>query len=331
MGSHAQTQEQLFALRQTIARIEGKSDHGARLSALAGGASVTDDAVSAEALPASSMERDFAHLLAEFSRPGLMLELRGERLQQAGAVSGLALAAAATRSGEAPQKGSAAGRILLIADPQVMRETGLLYGPGLADFGFRPGALFHAMPRRIEDALWLVESALASRAFSTVLFEVQGNPRKFGLTESRRLSLRARDTGRSLVIMRQAGEEEASSASLRLCVKPAPAVARRLADGSLLGGSIGHPAFSIRVEKSRAAELFDLTLEWNPHERRLRPLAPVDRARLRPSNPVGLFSEAVDRPHRPQALGAVMAFPGTPGTPGRAAPSDRDGSVERAS
>ena len=313
MGSHAQTQEQLFALRQTIARIEGKSDHGARLSALAGGDANAKDTGSVVERKAFDLEGCFEALKAEWLRPGLMLELRGERLQQAGAVSGLGLSIAAMRASLAHKQRNLPGRMLLISDPHVARESGLLYGPGLVDFGLAAGEIVHAMPRRIEDALWLAEAALVSRAFSTVLFEVHGNLKKFGLTESRRLSLKARGAGRALLILRQAGEEEASSASLRLLVKPAPAAARQRSDGSPLGGSMGHPAFSIRIEKSRAAELFDLTLEWNPDERRLYPLAPADRARLRPSDPVALFPEAFDRPHRPQALGTVMAFTGAGG------------------
>jgi protein ImuA len=168
--------------------------------------------------------------------------------------------------------------------------------------------LVHALPRRIEDALWLAEAALTSRAFSTVLLEVHGNPKKFGLTESRRLSLKARATGGRLLILRQAGEEEASSAFLRLSVEPAPAAARHLADGSLLSGSIGSPVFRITPEKSRIPGSPELILEWNSDDRRLHLFEQFQPSGLGSPHSVALFPKASDRPHRQAALGSLLAF-----------------------
>ena len=157
-------------------------------------------------------------------------------------------------------------------------------------------------------SVWLAEAALASRAFSTVLLEVQGNPKKFGLTESRRLSLKARATGGRLLILRQAGEEEASSALLRLFVEPAPAAARSLADGSLLGGSIGSSVFRITPEKSRIPGSPELILEWNSDERRLHLYDHFKSSGLGSPHPLALFPQTADRPHRPASMGSLLAF-----------------------
>jgi protein ImuA len=300
MGESPQARETLFALREAIARIEGKPDHAARLTA-------TPHAQAGRGIPeASRGQQDlFDRLLGEMLGEGMLVELRGLRLQQAGCVTGfgLALALMAAQQGEKARQ-----RLLLVADPHVVREAGLAYAPGLLDFGLPQAGLVHALPRRIEDALWLAEAALTSRAFSTVLLEVHGNPKKFGLTESRRLSLKARATGGRLLILRQAGEEEASSAHLRLSVEPAPAAARHLADGSLLGGSIGSPVFRVTPEKSRIPGSPELILEWNSDDRRLRLFQHLQSTGLGSPHSVALFPKTSDRPHRPPPLGSVLAF-----------------------
>ena len=301
MGESPQARDTLFALREAVARIEGKPDHAARLTVQPTGAASKQRAMN-ERLE----QRDlFDCIVGESLARGTLIEVRGQRLQQAGTVTGfgLALALMAAENNQTQRQ-----RLLFIADPQVVREAGLAYGPGLLDFGLPSTALVHALPRRIEDALWLAEAALASRAFSTVLLEVQGNPKKFGLTESRRLSLKARATGSRLLILRQAGEEEASSALLRLFVEPAPAAARSLVDGSLLGGSIGSSVFRITPEKSRIPGSPELILEWNSDDRRLQLFEQPEPASLGSPHSFAVFPKAPDRPHRPTALGSIVAF-----------------------
>jgi protein ImuA len=298
MGESPQARETLFALREAIARIEGKPDHAARVKA-----SLSPEA--GHGAPDADQKDLFETLMNQMLAQGNLLEMRGHRLQQSAVVMGFGLALGLM----AAEKDKAASqRLLFVADPNVVRETGLAYAPGLLDFGLSPVTLVHALPRRIEDALWLVEAALTSRAFSAILLEVHGNPKKFGLTESRRLSLRARDTGGRLLLLRQAGEEEASSALLRLSVEPAPAAARTLADGSLLGGSIGSPVFRITIEKSRIPGSPELILEWNSDDRRLQLFEHFEPNLLGSPHPVALFPKAADRPHRPAPMGSLLAF-----------------------
>ncbi|MDH4412388.1 MAG: hypothetical protein QE484_03715 [Rhizobium sp.] len=301
MGESPQARETLFALREAIARIEGKPDHAARLTAQG-----TAPGSASSGFDQRLEQRDlFDTLMRDMLARGALLELRGQKLQQAGSVTGFGLAMALMAAETTKTRRQ---RLLFVADPQVVREAGLAYAPGLLDFGLTSTALVHALPRRIEDALWLAEAALASRAFSTVLLEVNGNPKKFGLTESRRLSLKARATGCRLLVLRQAGEEEASSALLRLSVEPAPAAARYLADGSLLGGSIGSPVFRITPEKSRIPGSPELILEWNSDDRRLRLFEQLAPSGLGSPHSVAVFPKAPDRPYRPAPLGSLLAF-----------------------
>lgn len=299
MGGNALAQEKLFALRKAIAKIEGKP--AAEGLSPAGG-----DAVVPVSDASGASANDLGRLLPEGFPVGAMIEVRGAAMRDATSVSGfglgLCLSCRPDRSGK---------RILWIGERSVAREAGLPYASGLVDYGFRPGELLHAMPRKLEDALWLADGALSCNAFSAVMLEVQGNPRGFGLTESRRLSLKAKAGGGFLLLLRQSGEEEASSASLRLRIEPAPAAARFLAGGSMLGGSIGNPVFHLVPEKSRLAAPAGLTLEWNPHDRLFSPAASPSSGRarpFRPAHPGALVSPAFDRQAGATALGDVVAF-----------------------
>lgn len=302
MGATALAQERLFALREAIARIEGKP--------LSGGLEPVPEPCDERPQSASSARGAelvrLESLLPEGFPTGAMIEARGTQFRDAGAVSGFGLGLCLSARPAWPNQ-----RILWIGDRFVGRETGLPYAPGLVDYGLRPGELLHAVPRRLEDALWLADAALACRAFSAVMLEVAGNPRGFGLTESRRLSLKAKSTGGFLLLVRQGGEEEASSASLRLLVEPAPAAARLLPDGSMLGGSIGHSVFRLVPEKSRLGAHPELILEWNRHDRQFYPATSVHsgaRPVFRPAHPGALAAAPVDRPAGAPALGAVVAF-----------------------
>lgn len=291
MADRAMTRERLFALRETVARIEGKSAQAAREAALRGSEAIlaSSDRATQQASEPLSIFMD------EVAQAGSFVEIRSERLADAGTASGLALALACSVNTESER------RVLLIGDRGVAHEAGLPYAPGLDDFGCRPGELVHALPRRLEDALWLAGEALSCRAFSTVLLEIHGNMRRFGLTESRRLSLRARHTGGTLLLIRQAGEEEASSASLRLKTGPAPAALRanREVDG------LGNPVFRVSVEKSRSTVLSDFLLEWNSHERRLVSCPPVSR---RPTHPLTQLPSALHRQDSETQMGTLLAL-----------------------
>lgn len=312
MAGSAVARETLFALRQTIARIEGRPAVGL----------VCADEVAAPAgiRPKAAVKGNADQMLlplglGEFDDPlggGLPLdaltEIRSGELRDAGAASGFALALSICALAR-KAVGSSPARLLWIGDQVAGMEAGRPHAAGLADYGLDPTSLLYAAQRRLEDALWLAEAALGSGAFVAVILEVRGNPQRFGLTESRRLSLKARAVGRPLLLLRQAGAEETSSAQFRFLVRPAPAAARLLPDGSVLGGSIGNPVFHLTLEKSRVPAFSDILLEWNAHDRQFC-LARLDvlPAAGKPADPGAHLPASVDRPDRAAAMGSVVAF-----------------------
>ncbi len=318
MAEAAVARETLFALRETIARLEGRP-----IPALAAAAHeklaatpATRGAGLATSLPELPVLATGVEDLDVAMQGGLPLdaltEIRSLGLRDAGAASGFTLALAAQVGAQAAGADAAAiSPILWIGDTVATMEAGLPYAIGLRDFGLEPTTFLQASPRKLEEALWLAEAALGSAAFAVVILEVRGNPSRFGLTESRRLALRAKAAGRPLFLLRQGGEEEASSALFRFSVEPAPAQARPLPDGSVLGGSIGHPAFRLTLEKSRNPAPLSITLEWNAHDRRFAPVSDVQHPAFpgeHAAHSGADLSASADRPHRAQALGAIVAF-----------------------
>ena len=312
MATPALAQERLFALREAIARIEnadgpalarrkshwqwdGREPADSALSASAAGDAADLDAVFDGGLPSCGL-----------------VEIRNAQTRDMGAATGFSLALAALRQDRAESGG---GTTLWIGQALALSEAGMPYGPGLMRHGLDPARFLLARPRTVPDALWMAETALGVPALSTVILEIRGNPPGFGLTESRRLQMRARAGGVLLLLLRQAGEEEASSALCRLRIEPAPAGERPLPDGATLEGSLGNPVFLVTPEKSKTADPGGILLEWNPDDRRFNRLEPrpaASREERRPADPLSLVSLSSRRPGGPAALGEVVAFQGAP-------------------
>jgi protein ImuA len=234
-------------------------------------------------------------------------EIRSVATADNGAASGFALALGRLAMGS----GDSGRRILWIADPFGGSESGQPYGPGLAGHGVPPSAFLHARPRHLKDALMIAEAALAVQSFAAVVLEIYGNPQKLGLTESRRLHLRAKAHRRPIFLLRERGGEEASSAVTRLHVRPAPAASFILPGGQAHAQSIGHPVFHIAIEKSRNPSPPEFFLEWNAHDCLFHAIDAgriAVPARRQPEDPHPPFSAPGDRPDRADPLGAVVAF-----------------------
>jgi len=116
-----------------------------------------------------------------------------------------------------------ARRLLTMARPVVLwlqlshdgLETGLLYGPGLSTFGFDPAQMIIGRMKRIEDLLWATEEAIACRSVAAVITDVTRFHTILDFTVSRRLSLRAQNTGTAVFMMRYGQNREASAARFR--------------------------------------------------------------------------------------------------------------------
>jgi protein ImuA len=310
MAKDAVARETLFALRETIARLEGKplpSLAAAEVSAAGKG----HGRICQGKAPLVTGVPALDEALEGGIRLDALTEIRSQALRDAGVSTGFTLALTAQLRRQEDASTAHGVPVLWVGDTVATMEAGLPYAVGLKDFGLDPDGFFLASPRKLEEALWLAETALASTVFAVVILEVRGNPARFGLTESRRLALRARAAGRPLFLLRQAGEEEASSAFHRLRVEPAPSLARSLPDGSMLGGSIGNPVFRLVLEKSRNPAPLSLSLEWSAHDRRFFPVPDRESPNLPGAQSAHFgarLSASVDRPDRAQEMGSIVAF-----------------------
>jgi len=306
MAEAALAHERLFALRSEICRLESRKSMGlaraAREDPWDKPAQVDDEGVIASGAEA------FDVVLGGGIAKAALHEVRSAGTSDNGAASGFALALGRLALGA----GASSRRLLWISDPMGAAESGVAYGPGLASHGVPPSALLHARPRHLKDALMIAEAALAVSSFAAIILEVYGNPQKFGLTESRRLHLRAKANRRPIFLLRERGEEEASNAVTRFLARPAPAGPFILPGGKSYPQGMGNPAFHITLEKSRNPSPPEFLLEWNADECLFHQRDPVGLAlpaRWRTEDPVPLLPLSRDRPDRADTMGAVVALP----------------------
>lgn len=304
MAGNAEARETVFALRREIARIEGRLAE--RLEP-AGGAEGSEAAVLARrnGMAETGLMPIGVEVLDRALGGGLpraaLTEIHGARMDDAGAVSGFALGMAAMIIGQMKESQP----LLWIAAGGMSAEAGSLYAPGiLSRYGIPPERLIMSSPRRLEDALWLAEEAAALAALALVVLEVEASPRKLDLTATRRLHRRTQLAGRPLFLLRHAGRPEPTAAAVRFQIAAAPAAERPLLSGTLVG-SIGPPAVTVTISRSRNHMPASATLEWSDDARawRHRKIAVFGR----PPDSGSLAALSADGSHPAPALGAVVA------------------------
>jgi protein ImuA len=160
------------------------------------------------------------------------------------------------------------------------------YGPGLARFGLDPGRLLVVGVKKPGEALWVFEEGLRCAGLAAVVGEVWGNPAILDLTASRRLALRARDSGVTGVFLRPGGAAESGASCTRFEIAPRPA-----RDAEFFFG-IGLPSWRLALERNRLGPTGTFDLEWNHAERLFR--EPARAAAL----PLAPFALPADRPAR---------------------------------
>ncbi|TPM27896.1 hypothetical protein [Mesorhizobium sp. B2-3-4] len=333
MAIPAVARETVFALRRQIAKIEGtlperlQAPAGATPDAGAGTDSGSDLTIVRRGLAAAlpdaflpvGIERFDAALGGGLPKAALS-EIHGLETRDAGAVAGFALSLVSLILEQAQGL-----PILWIGTSEIFHEAGFPYARGLhAAFGIEPGRLLFSEAPRLVDALWIAEEAARMTALAAVILEVRGNPQRLDLTATRRLHARAQAAGRPVFLLRQAAEPEPTAAPVRLIAAPAPAVSRETVAGPL-AGSIGRPAFTVSIGKSRTALPGQFTLEWNPDERRFDERRGEERQthEQRAEDSVAVVSLSGGRKDPAAASGAVLAFPAA-GSPAAISPTARD-------
>ncbi|MDG4905058.1 MULTISPECIES: ImuA family protein [unclassified Mesorhizobium] len=327
--------ETVFALRRQIAKIEGTLPE--RLEAPASGApkaipgtvrsgfpsglakkQIAGDAAGSDVTPEITIVRRglavaspdaFLHTGIERLDTALgggvpkaaLSEIHGLETRDAGAVAGFALSLASLIL-----KQKQGLPVLWIGTAEIFREAGFPYARGLhAFFGIEPEQLLFSEAPKLVDALWIAEEAARMTAFAAVLLEIRGSPRLLDLTATRRLHARAQSAGRPVFLLRQAGQAEPTAAPVRLIVSAAPAASRETLAGAL-AGSIGRPAFTVDIGKSRTALPGQFTLEWNPDEHAFAERRPEEE---RAANSVAVVPLSLRGADPAPASGAVLAFP----------------------
>jgi protein ImuA len=224
-------------------------------------------------------------------RRAALHELRTDESRNAAAVTGFAVALLARLALEDSRP------FLWIVDQNVGRETGLPYGVGLRAFGIDPSRLIIVRVKQPVDALWVFEEGLRCAGIYAVVTELGGNPRSLDLTASRRLALRAAETGITGLLLRPSAHSEPGAASSRWHVSPLPsAFEAEYPDG------IGRPAWRLALERNRHGITGTFDVEWNHEQRRFAP------AGTAPAHPRSLAAVSVDRSPPPPEQRKVMAF-----------------------
>jgi protein ImuA len=323
MATSAVARETVFALRRQIARIEGtpieRFDASVGLPCDAGHVVIRRNGLAEnETLLCTGVAGLDAALGGGLPKAALT-EIHGAETRDAGAVAGFALALVSRLIKDTP-----AGPVLWIGTAEVWRESGPPNAKGLqALFGIAPQSLLFCEAPKLADALWIAEEAVRLTALSAVVLEIRGNPQRLDLTASRRLHARAQSAGRPALLLRQAAQAEPTAAPVRLVVSPAPSAPRNTIAGPL-DGSIGRPAFTVSVSKSRTARSGQFTLEWNPDERAFDERHSDEGwgderwgMEKRATDPVAVVSLPRRRADIAATPGAVLAFPaaGSPAAP----------------
>lgn len=303
MVQRAVAREAVHALRREIARIEGRLPERLAAGPSTDGKSGDEVFVRRSGLAEGGLLATGARRLDEALGGGLsyaaLTEIHGRETRDAGAVAGFALGLVSLALRRKP------GPLLWVAAGDMFDEAGKPYAPGMASrFGIPPQALLTATARRLEDAFWVAEEAAAQASLGAVVLEVRGAPRKLDLTATQRLHHRAAGSARPVFLLREAGHPEPTAAPVRLVVSPAPAGRRRTVSGPLTG-SIGPPAFTVRISRSRTAIARTVTLEWNRDECLFHERPRIAAGR---QDHGAMVSSPGNRSHPAGQAGAVLAF-----------------------
>ena len=195
-------------------------------------------------------------------------------------------------------------KIFWVLDPASSVDAGLLFPDGLSQHGIEPTNITFIRPITLQDALWAADQAAKCSDLAAVIFQVRGNPRHFNITATRRLMLRARESGVMVCVLRHSGEEEASAAATRWRVEVAPSIP----DPGFKNG-LGVARYALTLERNRTGQTGQWPFTWNPKTRTFEDGAYEDGTEQDTSthSVTGLHASAC-RPDRPNEVGQVVGF-----------------------
>lgn len=136
------------------------------------------------------------------------------------------------------------------------------YAPGLGGLGFDPGRVTFLAADDEQDMLWAMEEALSCAAVAGVV-GVPARETLYGFTASRRLALRAKENGVTLLLARSHRTEGSTAAETRwrVAARPSTTPTRR----RVFLPSPGRPSWRIALVYGRGVKPGQWDIEWD-HE-----------------------------------------------------------------
>ena len=166
------------------------------------------------------------------------------------------------------------GHVLWICPGARGRRGGRLYPVGLAGFGIDPGRVVQVEASRPRDLLWSLEEALSHGSLAAVIGILADGDRSYDFTASRRLSMRAAQSGATALLLgSRCGLDMATAAQTRWSVASGKSAPAQYTGQAVPG--LGPPRWQVRLVKSRANSLGLWDLEWNHETLSFRLAAPL--------------------------------------------------------
>ena len=167
--------------------------------------------------------------------------------------------------------------ILWISDATMLREYGMPYAPGLAAFATAPERLILVRTKGRADALWAIEEGLKSGIVAAVVGEISG----MELTESRRLSLAAKESGLQCLLLLRSENAPPSTSFSRWRLTSAPSSTH-----TFHAKLPGYTRLKAELVKHRGGQPpHTQLLEWSHATNRFAVVAPVADGALSPRPP----------------------------------------------
>jgi protein ImuA len=162
-------------------------------------------------------------------------------------------------------------------------ESGALSMSGFRELGLDPRLVVSVRAPDVEAALRIAADALACDALGTVVLEVWGEARQFDLVASRKLTLAARMSGVTGLLLRAAAVPQPSTAETRWIVRAAHS------PPDTLWQAWGAPVLDAQLVRNRHGPTGQWIMEWNCDECLFREAT---------AHPQPVVAAAADRPHQ---------------------------------
>jgi len=163
------------------------------------------------------------------------------------------------------------------------RETGALSMHGCSELGLDPRLVVTVRATDADTALRAAADALACDALGAVVLETWGETRQLDLVASRKLTLAARGSGVTALLLRVAAAPQPSTAETRWIVRAAHS------PPSAPWQSWGVPMLDVQLVRNRHGPNGHWIMEWKCDECLFRE---------KPPYPQPLAAAAADRPHQ---------------------------------